>query len=181
MRGLLVGMSVSQFILALWGRAFDDDFDQFHDFDHLPGKVQVVLRAGVGVVFFRQASQLLASDEPAVRAVMRPIRALGAVYFAALPVGVLLALCVARSRRHAVVTAFALLCQCAALGVLLHCFLNPASLFYQTSTLTHGRSDLGFKDDGELDAEDPIRTDRSGKPETWGAAFKKARRRIVTD
>lgn len=40
-----------QMILAQWGRTYNDDFDSYHDYAHLPGKIIMTLRVVLGLVF----------------------------------------------------------------------------------------------------------------------------------
>jgi hypothetical protein len=44
----IVGLHV---ILAQWGRMYDDDFESYHDFGHLPGRILMGLRFVLGFVF----------------------------------------------------------------------------------------------------------------------------------
>lgn len=46
-----LGVIVSHIALAQWGRVYNDDFDSYHDLAHLPGKILMLMRFGLGLVF----------------------------------------------------------------------------------------------------------------------------------
>ena len=46
---LAVGILVAHVVLAQWGRIYNDDFDSYHDLEHLPGKCLMVLRIMLGL------------------------------------------------------------------------------------------------------------------------------------
>lgn len=48
---LVVSIIVFHAALAQWGRTFDDDFDTYHSLEHLPGRVLMRFRVGLGLIF----------------------------------------------------------------------------------------------------------------------------------
>ena len=46
---LAVGILVAHVFLAQWGRVYNDDFDSYHDLEHLPGKCLMILRITLGL------------------------------------------------------------------------------------------------------------------------------------
>jgi Rhodopsin-like GPCR transmembrane domain len=49
--GMICGGTIAlQAILCQWGRTYNDDFESYHDLEHLPGKILMILRIGLGFV-----------------------------------------------------------------------------------------------------------------------------------
>ena len=46
---LAISILVSHIILAQWGRMYNDDFDSYHDLEHLPGKLLMLWRITLGL------------------------------------------------------------------------------------------------------------------------------------
>jgi len=46
------------FILAQWGRIYNDDFDSYHDLEHLPGRILFMFRIVLGVLFLYNIATL---------------------------------------------------------------------------------------------------------------------------
>ena len=46
------------FILAQWGRIYNDDFESYHDLEHLPGKLLFFFRIFLGIVFLYNIASL---------------------------------------------------------------------------------------------------------------------------
>ena len=44
------GIIGSHVILVQWGRTYNDDFESYHDFDHLPGKILMLMRIVLGLL-----------------------------------------------------------------------------------------------------------------------------------
>jgi hypothetical protein len=44
-----IGIFVAHAVLAQWGCLYEDNFDSYHDFEHLPGKMLMGLRISMGV------------------------------------------------------------------------------------------------------------------------------------
>lgn len=44
-------------VLAQWGRTYNDDFESYHDFEHLPGKILMVSRICLGVLLLAATMQ----------------------------------------------------------------------------------------------------------------------------
>ena len=48
---LVIGVTITQAILAQWGRIYNDNFDSYHDMDHLPGQILLLTRVAIGLLF----------------------------------------------------------------------------------------------------------------------------------
>ena len=58
-RGAILALLIlaSHVILAQWGRTYNDDFESYHDFAHLPGKILMALRITLGLLFLAACSR----------------------------------------------------------------------------------------------------------------------------
>jgi len=73
--------------LAQWGRTFDDDFDSFHSLEHLPGRVLMKFRVGLGFVFLVASASVRNSGScpRALQPFLVKFQIVGISWFIALP------------------------------------------------------------------------------------------------
>jgi hypothetical protein len=88
---LAIGVAIVQAILAQWGRIYNDNFDSYHDMDHLPGKILLFIRVVVGVLFICTVRYTASSPKcpPALSNFYRWYGFIGTTWFWALPVWVM--------------------------------------------------------------------------------------------
>ena len=132
---LLVGLGGLQFLLLALGRRYEEDFNHFHDFEHLPGLALLSLRLGLCAVFCWATARSSAREtQREVVAFVRQLRWFGATWFVGLPALVLLARVLPPYRRHQLVAGGATFVQAASLALLSALFAE-GSHYYKMSSL----------------------------------------------
>eukprot|EP00656_Telonema_subtile_P049399 TRINITY_DN6132_c0_g1_i3.p1 TRINITY_DN6132_c0_g1~~TRINITY_DN6132_c0_g1_i3.p1 ORF type:complete len:148 (+),score=33.00 TRINITY_DN6132_c0_g1_i3:594-1037(+) len=134
------------FVLELSGRAYEDDFNQFHDHEHWPGYVLMLMRISLGILFaygihLTQASTIKGAEIEMTRFFSK-LRLTGLVWFLAFPVTVFLSSVAAPYQRHRIVTIGAITTQVGALGYLMVMLLTRSD-YYKVSTLRNMGSIMG--------------------------------------
>ena len=131
------GIVFAQITLELLGRRYEEDFNSFHDHEHWPGAMLMLLRCGLTALFAVGISATIRHcprDAP-VSKFLRFLRVVGMAWFLAFPLLVCLSLFVKPTNRHTVVTSGAILGQSSALGLMLHSFLSNSSQYVKVSTV----------------------------------------------
>jgi len=125
-----------QVVLQLWGRQFEDDFTQFHDYEHSPGYALLAIRVMLCLGFWTGTIGTIRSSRNAeIASFLGRLAFLGTAWFLAFPILVASTAYLAPYNRHATVSAGALVLQSAALGLFLYLFLNH-SQYYKISSLS---------------------------------------------
>ena len=111
--GVIIGIALLQVTMELMGRGYEDDFNAFHDHEHWPGMVLMLMRVGMSVGFFVLLRGSLAKQtRPEVSKFLVKLRVVGMTWFLAFPVIVALApLLFEPYHRHAYITAGSTLTQ----------------------------------------------------------------------
>ena len=73
-------------ILAQWGRVYDDDFDSYHDLEHLPGKILMVFRMVLGVILIAATKQTSNACPASLQGFYYRLAIVGTLWFQSLPV-----------------------------------------------------------------------------------------------
>ena len=73
-------------ILAQWGRTYNDDFDSYHDLEHLPGKLLMSFRMMLGLIFIAATKQTSNACPASLRAFYTRFAMVGTLWFQSLPV-----------------------------------------------------------------------------------------------
>jgi hypothetical protein len=121
----------------MWGRQYEDDFHQFHDFEHLPGFLTVLLRALLWGIFVFGISRTLSSTPHIVMAnLLKRLRIAGSIWFLAFPILVVATFLFPPYTRNQVITAASLTLQTAALAVMAKEFLTSSD-YFRLSSLSH--------------------------------------------
>jgi len=142
----VIGLSVTQFSLELAGRAYEDDFSQFHDHEHWPGYVLMLMRFSLAGLFAygvrSTKQQALKTSEEEISKFFLKLQLTGCAWFLAFPVTVVLASVAAPYRRHGIVTIGAIVTQVGALAYLQFMFLTRSD-YYKISTLRNMGTMMG--------------------------------------
>lgn len=139
---LLLGIGTSQVVLLAWGRTREEDFNNFHDFEHLPGMVLLGMRLSLCALFLWALRRSRAIErQKEVLAFLEKLAVFGATWFLCLPVLVLLALGLAPYRRHQLVAGGSIFVQAIALALLSTLF-HEGSMYYKNSSLAHVGQEL---------------------------------------
>ena len=116
---LSVFIVASHLILAQWGRTYNDDFDSYHDLEHLPGKLLMGLRVVLGIIMVAAAIQTKSACPPSLGKFYTILSLVGTLWFQGLPlVTWLCTRFVPYYLRHPAVTLYGSVCQTAALLLL---------------------------------------------------------------
>jgi len=140
------GLAFVQFSLELAGRLYEDDFSQFHDHEHWPGYMLMVMRIALAVLFLygihltKQNTKQAAEEE--MTRFFKKLAITGSLWFLAFPATVFLSSVAPPYRRHGIVTIGAITTQVSALGYLMFMFLSRSD-YYKISTLRNMGSMLG--------------------------------------
>jgi len=83
---LSVGIFLGHVVLAQWGRIYNDDFDSYHDLEHLPGKLLMLFRMVLGLGMLICCIQTRLRCPASLRNFYLYLGIVGTVWFASLPV-----------------------------------------------------------------------------------------------
>ena len=82
----LLAVSALHMILAQWGRTYNDDFESYHDLEHAPGKILMLTRVVLGVLFLAATLQTrLKCTSAQLRSFYDKLAVLGFCWFQSLP------------------------------------------------------------------------------------------------
>jgi len=134
---LLCGVGGAQFLLLCWGRSREEDFTNFHDFEHLPGMVLLGIRLALGGLFLGALRRSRAVErQREVLAFLERLAWFGSTWFLCLPALVIVALVLPPYRRHQLVAGGSVVVQAIALALLSLLFAE-GSQYYKMSSLAH--------------------------------------------
>uniref|UniRef100_A0A7S2AYQ2 GPR180/TMEM145 transmembrane domain-containing protein n=1 Tax=Octactis speculum TaxID=3111310 RepID=A0A7S2AYQ2_9STRA len=137
-------LGLFQTALVFISRSYEDDFTTFHDHDHWPGVVLMVLRAAVSLVLWFGSRRIVKTarglrSESAEASFVTNLVWAGMMWLLAYPATVILIVpLVPAYHRHRTVEASALFFQCTALGAMSVLFLGlgeAGKLYFEVSTL----------------------------------------------
>jgi len=132
--GTVAAVQVS---LAVLGRRFEDDFNQYHDFEHWPGMCLMLLRTALfGLFLVGGLHTLKQSTQDTLRHFVQKLLALGSVWFLAMPALVFSTSSLAPYNRHPVVSGGTIVLQSLALGLVSLLFVQNSS-YLKMSTLAN--------------------------------------------
>eukprot|EP00534_Pseudo-nitzschia_fraudulenta_P004395 CAMPEP_0201128934 /NCGR_PEP_ID=MMETSP0850-20130426/35278_1 /ASSEMBLY_ACC=CAM_ASM_000622 /TAXON_ID=183588 /ORGANISM="Pseudo-nitzschia fraudulenta, Strain WWA7" /LENGTH=453 /DNA_ID=CAMNT_0047398273 /DNA_START=81 /DNA_END=1442 /DNA_ORIENTATION=- len=76
---------ISHIVLAQWGRMYNDDFDSYHDLNHLPGKFLMLNRIILGVCMMACSLSTRMRCPPSLRSFYMKLTLIGTTWFLSLP------------------------------------------------------------------------------------------------
>jgi len=131
--------------LAQWSRIYNDDFDTFHDFEHLPGRILVLLRLCMATLFIPIVLRTQRCASERLRRFLACWTALGTMWFLQLPLLVILATRFPTYARHRLVSGIGAIIQSLALAGLVALFTGAAKSYYlAVSTVARPDAELDF-------------------------------------
>eukprot|EP00980_Cylindrotheca_fusiformis_P011092 scaffold2551_cov113-Cylindrotheca_fusiformis.AAC.31 len=83
---LAVGIMVVHILMAQWGRVYNDDFDSYHDLEHLPGKLLMFMRLVLGFIFVGSCAQTRLRCPNSLHSFYVKFAIVGGIWFWSLPV-----------------------------------------------------------------------------------------------
>lgn len=114
------------------GRRYHDEFSQFHDHEHWPGKALLWLRVVLWLVFLTGCVSTYTKSGGADR-LMRKLALFGSVFLLAFPTMVAIADRMPEGRRHQVVDVGSVLLQTGALTYIAHLAFRGKSFFVDST------------------------------------------------
>ena len=82
----MVGIFIVHAVLAQWGRTYNDEFDSYHDFEHLPGKILMLFRIILGLGLLICCFQTRLRCPASLRSFYLQLGIVGTFWFQSLPV-----------------------------------------------------------------------------------------------
>ena len=166
---LAIAILVSHVVLAQWGRMYNDDFDSYHDLEHLPGKLLMLNRIVLGVCMMACCLSTRMRCLPSLRLFYLELTVIGTIWFLSLPIlTVVVNMLVPYHLRHRCVGVWAAIFQTS--GIILLSWLVTSH-----STSYHKLSHLSSTSDNLTDALSR-RSDGNGEqPRTWMCGKTKVR------
>ena len=141
----LLGWITLHLVLAQWSRWEGDDFDSFHDFEHWPGKLVVVVRVVLFLVLIPVALRTQACAGHRLRRFYVGWAAVGGAWALSLPLVTFVAASLPPYTRHRTVQWVCSLVQTAALVLYALLFAGRANrAFREASTVGDGGANLDF-------------------------------------
>ena len=119
------------------GRQYEEDFNNFHDFEHTPGLLLIAIRLGLCATFLwalRRSRRVERQKE--VLSFLGKLAWFGGVWFLCLPFLVFVALALPPYRRHQLVAGGTVAGQAVAL-FLVSALFSEGSDYYKMSSLAH--------------------------------------------
>lgn len=132
---------VLQIGLEIASRRYEDDFNQFHDHEHLPGYLFLLMRVCLGFLFIGGCTKSLRRAESAAKLkLIKYLRALGGLWFMSFPLLVMLSAWMEPFKRHSVVVCGSIILQVAAMIGLILLFREGGQYHKMSSLAQIGAS-----------------------------------------
>ena len=154
----------SHAILAQWGRTYNDDFDAYHALEHLPGRLLMLFRIVLGVLFLAATAQTRNSCPQSLQSFYTKLAIVGTCWFLSLPlVTWVCSWAVPYYLRHPTVATWGAIAQSAALVLLAWLFTahSGASSFHKVSRLQANTAGDSLTDSLATGAASPQGSSRS--------------------
>eukprot|EP00536_Pseudo-nitzschia_multiseries_P013616 jgi/Psemu1/212245/e_gw1.594.20.1 len=81
-----IAIFLSHIVLAQWGRMYNDDFDSYHDLEHLPGKFLMLNRIILGLCMMACCLSTRMRCLPSLRSFYMQLTVIGTLWFLSLPI-----------------------------------------------------------------------------------------------
>jgi len=138
-----IGIIVLHIALAQWGRVYNDDFDSYHDFAHLPGKVLMLLRACLGLVFIGACFQTRVRCPISLHAFYVKFASVGALWFFSLPVlTTIVNTLVVYHQRHFMIGVWSAACQSTSIVLLSWLVTAHSTSYHKLSHMSVAQESL---------------------------------------
>jgi hypothetical protein len=167
-----VGIIASHIILAQWGRMYNDDFDSYHDLEHLPGKLLMWMRMALGLCLIICCFQTRSRCPVSLHAFYFKLAFVGTLWFQSLPV--LTWVCnwmVPYHLRHFTVGVWSAGLQTSSIVLLSWLVTSHSTSYHKMSHMSTSEKDN--LTDSLTSAS--TSTEASGKPSVWNVGKAKVR------
>jgi hypothetical protein len=139
---LAVGIFLLHIILAQWGRVYNDDFDSYHDLEHLPGKILMLMRLGLGVIFLGGCSQTRMHCPASLHGFYLKFAIVGTIWFWSLPVLTwIVNTVVSYHLRHFTVGVWGAACQSSSIVLLSWLVTSHSTAYHKLSHMSGGEKE----------------------------------------
>ena len=166
---LAIGILCTHIILAQWGRMYNDDFDSYHDLEHLPGKLLMGMRIVLGLCLLVCCFSTKLRCPASLQSFYLKLAIVGTLWFQSLPVLTwVVNTVVAYHLRHRTVGVWGGGLQTASIALL-------SWLVTSHSTAYHKLSHLSSKKDNLTDSLSSAAIGSSEEPRTWTMGKAKVR------
>jgi hypothetical protein len=148
MGGILTVLIIaSHIILAQWGRIYNDDFDSYHDLEHLPGRILMGFRMLLGLILIAVTVQTKRSCPLSLQAFYTGLGLVGTLWFQGLPfVTWLCTRFIPYHMRHPAVTWYGSICQTVAIVLLAWLVTAHSSSSFHNISRIQSKGDKDFTD-----------------------------------
>jgi len=140
-----VTIIVTHLILAQWGRIYNDDFDSYHDFEHLPGRILMFIRIFLGLIMVAAAIQTKSScTASSLNNFYTALSIVGTVWFQGLPlITWICSWAVPAYLRHPSIENYGAICQSASIILLAWLVTSHSTSFHKASRVKEQNKDGG--------------------------------------
>ncbi|VEU39000.1 unnamed protein product [Pseudo-nitzschia multistriata] len=157
---LAIAIFLCHVVLAQWGRMYNDDFDSYHDLEHLPGKFLMLNRIILGFCMMACCLSTRMRCTPSLRSFYLQLTIIGTLWFLSLPLLTwFVNALIPYHKRHRVVGVWAAVFQTSGITLL-------SWLVTSHSTSYHKLSHLSSTSDNLTDALSR-RSSGKGEARTW--------------
>jgi len=140
---LAIGIFLSHIVLAQWGRMYNDDFDSYHDLEHLPGKFLMLNRIILGVCMMICCISTRMRCSPSLRPFYLQLSVIGAIWFLSLPIMTLVAnTFVPYYMRHRAVGVWGAILQTSGILLLSWLVTSHSTSYHKVSHLSSTKDNL---------------------------------------
>lgn len=159
---LAIGIIVLQLGLAQWGRIYNDDFDSYHDLEHIPGKILMFMRIVLGIAFLGSCFQTRFRCPISLQGFYLKLAIVGTAWFWSLPVLTwIVNMMVAYHLRHFTVGVWSAVCQTTSLLLLSWLVTSHRTSYHKLSHMSEAKEN--FTDS----LSSATASDRSKTPASW--------------
>lgn len=163
---LALSVFVIHIVLAQWGRTYNDDFDSYHDLEHLPGKLLMLFRILLGLGLLICCFQTRLRCPASLRSFYMQLAVVGTLWFQSLPVMTwTVNTFIPFHLRHRSVGLWGATLQSSAIMLLSLLVTSHSSAYHRFSHLSSTKDNL----------TDSLNMTSSEKPRTWTLGSSKVR------
>jgi hypothetical protein len=140
---LAIAIFLSHIVLAQWGRMYNDDFDSYHDLNHLPGKFLMINRIILGVCMMACCISTRMRCLPSLRPFYLRLTVIGTIWFLSLPMLIFIAnTLVPYHMRHRTVGVWGAILQTSGILLLSWLVTSHSTSYHKLSHLGSTRDNL---------------------------------------
>ena len=168
----VLSLSFITLVLEMMGRRYHDEFSQFHDHEHWPGKCILMLRVILWFIFIFGAYTTYSGCKGELRTSMANVALFGSIWLLAFPISVLIADMLPARLRHRVVSIGSVGLQIVALQYLVYlCFFSKSFTKFSSIADPKKGSMLPDKLTSLDDGNNPMKAGQAHKRKVFKVAY----------